>query len=113
VSELGYTFSGAYGIFPSYGATTIMKIAYGKNTPTAATDPEVIETLRGVALVRKTLRSSPHLVEWIPWLKYIPWYGQELKSGYKSGVRLNTGHLNRVRQEMVPHRTADNHNPIY
>ena len=113
MSELGYTFSGAYGIFPSYGATTIMKIAYGKNTPTAATDPEVIETLRGVALVRKTLRSSPHLVEWIPWLKYIPWYGKELKAAYERRVRLNAGFLNRVKQEMVPHRTADNHNPIY
>ena len=113
MSDLSYTFSGAYGIFPSYAATTIMKIAYGKNTPTASTDPEVIEMLRGTALFRRATLSGPYLVEWIPWLKYIPWYGKELKAAYERRVRLNAGFLNRVKQEMVPHRTADNHNPIY
>ncbi|KAG1776270.1 cytochrome P450 [Suillus placidus] len=39
----------------TYAAMTIMKVAYGKNTPTYATDPKVVQ------------------------LKYLPWYGRDLK----------------------------------
>ncbi|OAX32606.1 hypothetical protein K503DRAFT_860231 [Rhizopogon vinicolor AM-OR11-026] len=46
----------------TYAATTIMKFAYGKDTPTSATDPDV--------------RGSP--------LKHLLWYGRELKRGFES-----------------------------
>ncbi|KAG1813846.1 cytochrome P450 [Suillus subaureus] len=36
----------------------------------------------------------------IPWLKYIPWYGRELKRGFERSKRLHTGQLNRVKEQM-------------
>ena len=65
-----------------------MKIAYGKNTPTAATDPEVIEVRQLMAIFRKVLRSGTYIVEWVLCLKYVPWYGRELKVGYDSPSEL-------------------------
>jgi len=72
-----------------------MKIAYGKDTPTTATDTEVIEVRQLMAIFRKVLRSGTYIVEWMPCLKYVPWYGRELKVGYEGGKRLDASHLNR------------------
>ncbi|OJA08122.1 hypothetical protein AZE42_08434 [Rhizopogon vesiculosus] len=82
------------------GRDRVMKVAYGKNTPTAATDPEVIEVRRIMAISRTVMGSGTYLVESIPWLKYLPWYGQELKRGYESVNRLNISRLNHVKQQM-------------
>jgi len=37
----------------SYAATTIMNVAYGKDTPSSATDPEVREVRQLVDIFRK------------------------------------------------------------
>ncbi|KAG2335688.1 cytochrome P450, partial [Suillus weaverae] len=56
----------------TYGATTIMKVAYGKNTPTYATDPNVVEVQQTIKMVAEILRPGAYLVDSIPWLKYLP-----------------------------------------
>ncbi|KAG0705769.1 cytochrome P450 [Suillus ampliporus] len=72
----------------TYAATTIMKVAYGKNTPTSATDPEVIEVGELMVMAGKILHpGNYYLVDSIPWLKYLPW-------------QLNVDHLNRVKEQM-------------
>ncbi|KAJ8580950.1 cytochrome P450 [Rhizopogon salebrosus TDB-379] len=82
-------------------ATTIMKVTYGKNTPTAATDSEAIEIRQIMLMFRAAIRSGAYLVDSIPWLKHLPWYGQELRRGGEMFKRLNTNNLNRVRQQIV------------
>ena len=52
-------------------------------------------------MFRTVLGYATYLVESIPWLKYLPWYGQELKRGYESSKRIHTSQLNRVKQQMV------------
>ncbi|OJA08119.1 hypothetical protein AZE42_08437 [Rhizopogon vesiculosus] len=89
----------------TYAAATIMEVAYGKNTSTVATDLEVIEVRQIMDMLRTVGRSAPYLVDSIPWLKYLPWYGQELRHGYEMAKRLHTSQLNRVKQQMV--RDAD------
>ncbi|KAG0695260.1 cytochrome P450 [Suillus ampliporus] len=84
----------------TFGATTMMKVAYGKNTPTSATDPEVIEFRQTFELVRKVLRPGAYLVDTIPWLKYLPWYGRDLKRGFERTTKVNHTHLNRVKEQM-------------
>lgn len=37
----------------------------------------------------------------IPWLKYLPWYAQDLKRGFERNRQLNTDQLNRVKQQIV------------
>ncbi|KAG1736220.1 cytochrome P450 [Suillus lakei] len=84
----------------TYSATTIMKVAYGKNTLTSATDPEVIEMRQIVGMVIGILRPGAYLVDSIPWFKYLPWYGRDLKLGFERSKKLNTGHLQRVKEQM-------------
>ncbi|KAG1728990.1 cytochrome P450 [Suillus paluster] len=85
----------------TFAATTIMKLAYGDTTPTSATDPQVIELRQIMELVRRVLRPDAYyLVESIPWLRHIPWYGRELKRGFEKTKQLNVGQLNRVKEQM-------------
>jgi len=78
-----------------------MKIAYGKNTPTSATDPEVIEMHRMVRMITGILRPGAYLVESLPWLKCLPWYGRDLKLGFERAKKFHLDQLNRVREKMV------------
>ncbi|KAG0701010.1 cytochrome P450 [Suillus ampliporus] len=84
----------------TYSATTIMKLTYGKTVPTSATDPEVIEIDELIWMLAEILRPGAYLVDSIPWLKYLPWYGRELRQGFERGKKLNIGHLNRVKEQM-------------
>ncbi|KAG0694197.1 cytochrome P450 [Suillus ampliporus] len=84
----------------TYAATTIMKVACGKTTPTSATDPEVIEVSQLGRMLREIMRPGAYLVDSIPWLKYLPWYGRDLKQGFERSKKLNMGHLNRVKEQM-------------
>ncbi|KAG1871592.1 cytochrome P450 [Suillus subluteus] len=87
--------------FKSFSSTTMMKVAYGTTTPTSATDPLVGEMYQLMKLVSKILRpDSYYLVDSIPWLKHIPWYGLELKRGFERSKQLHTGQLNRVKEQM-------------
>ena len=88
-------------MFRSYAATSISKIAYGKNTPTSATDPDVIEVLQQMKVVMAVLRPGTYLVESIPWLRYLPFYGLELKRAFESGKQLTSRKLNRVKRDIV------------
>ncbi|KAG1748508.1 cytochrome P450 [Suillus paluster] len=84
----------------TYAATVITKVAYGKTTPTVATDSEARQALEHLRLLRTTIRPGAYLADSIPWLKYIPWYGQELKEGFEKNRRLYISQLNRVKQQM-------------
>lgn len=84
----------------TYAATTITKVAYGQTTPTSATDPETIFFRENLRLLRTTLRPGAYIVDMFPWLKYLPWYAQELKRGFKRSKQLNTDQLNRVERQI-------------
>ncbi|KAG2125145.1 cytochrome P450 [Suillus clintonianus] len=84
----------------AYTSTTIMKITYGKNTPTSATDPAVIAIRHFVKVGTAIVRPYAYLVDTIPWLKYVPWYGLDLKREYESVKKLNLSQLNRVKEQM-------------
>ncbi|KAG0697279.1 cytochrome P450 [Suillus ampliporus] len=81
-------------------ASTIMKIAYGKTTRTFATDPEVKDVRRRFTSLSKSLRPGAYLVDTIPWLKYIPWYGRELTREFERGKKLYLDQLNRVKEQL-------------
>ncbi|KAG1747690.1 cytochrome P450 [Suillus lakei] len=85
----------------SYAATTITKVTYGNTASMSGTDPYVIESRQLGNLVSKILRPDAYyLVDSIPWLKHIPWYGGELRRGFKKSKRLHIGQLNRVKGQM-------------
>ncbi|KIK44571.1 hypothetical protein CY34DRAFT_10981 [Suillus luteus UH-Slu-Lm8-n1] len=84
----------------TFAATTSMKVAYGKTTPTSATDPEIIESRQLTRRFRVILRHGHYLMELIPWLKYLPGYALELKDHSERTRRLYTDQLNRVKLQM-------------
>ncbi|KAG1748503.1 cytochrome P450 [Suillus paluster] len=84
----------------THAATVITKVAYGKSTPTSATDPEVKRLREHMRVFRTTLRPGAYLVDSIPWLKYLPWYGRELKRAFQDSKQLYTTRLNRVKQQI-------------
>ncbi|KAG1732088.1 cytochrome P450 [Suillus occidentalis] len=84
----------------TYAAATIMKVAYGKATPTSATDPEIREARQLIRDFRTILRRGHYLVDLIPWLKYLPGYAPELKDQSERTRRLYTDQLNRVKLQM-------------
>jgi hypothetical protein len=84
---------------PSHVATTVTKMAYGKDTPTS--DTYVKDARRSLEVFRVAVRPGAYLVDSIPWLKYIPWYGQELKREFKSSRRIYINQLNRVKEQLV------------
>ncbi|KAJ8584907.1 cytochrome P450 [Rhizopogon salebrosus TDB-379] len=84
----------------TYAAATIMKVAYGKNTPTSATDPEVLQIRQIIRVVRTVVIPGTYMVDTIPWLRYFPWYGQGLKQEFEKSKQLYTNQLNRVKQQM-------------
>ncbi|KAG0701299.1 cytochrome P450 [Suillus ampliporus] len=67
----------------SYGARIIMKVAYGKTTPTSANDPEVRQSREHFRIFRTTLPPGAYLVDSIPRCE-----------------QLYTYQLNRVRQQI-------------
>ncbi|KAG1855085.1 cytochrome P450 [Suillus tomentosus] len=84
----------------TYAAGTILKVAYGKTSPTSATDPEVREARYIMSRFRAALRPGAYWVDSIPWLKYLPWYAPELRDDFKRATRLYTDQLNRVKLHM-------------
>ena len=85
----------------SYAATTVTKMAYGNDMPTSGTDTEVKDIRRFLEVFRVAVRPGAYLVDSIPWLKYIPWYGQELKREFKSSRRIYINQLNCVKEQLV------------
>ncbi|KAG2049577.1 cytochrome P450 [Suillus hirtellus] len=81
-------------------ASTVLKVAYGKTSPTSATDHEVREARHLISRFRTVLRPGAYWVDSIPWLKYLPWYALDLKDDSKRATRLYTDQLNRVKLQM-------------
>jgi hypothetical protein len=78
-----------------------MKVTYGKNAPTSATDPEIIQIRQMIRVLRTVEIPGAYMVDAIPWLRYLPWYAQGLKQQFEKTKQLFTNHLNRVKQQMV------------
>jgi hypothetical protein len=78
-----------------------LKITYGKTTRTSATDPEVRKIRRLFDTFRKIMRPGAYLVESIPWLKYLPWYAQDLKQQFKETRELYLKKLHHVKEQIV------------
>ena len=73
------------------------QLAYGKNP----TDVEVEEGRLFIDTLLSVIRPGAYLVDSFPWLKYLPWYGRELKRQFESNQKLFTGQLNRVKEQVV------------
>jgi hypothetical protein len=87
--------------FLSFAASTIMKVAYGKIAPTSASDEEAKYVRQRFVALSKAMRPGAYLVDLIPWLKYLPWYGRDLRNEFETVSRFYIAQLNIVKQQIV------------
>lgn len=87
--------------FCRFAASVILRLLYGKSTPTSSDDPEVIRIQQVVENVKRALRPGAYLVDYVPLLKYIPGYGRELEEYHNFEIQLFREQMERVRLEMV------------
>jgi hypothetical protein len=76
-------------------------MTYGKSTPTANTDPEVVGMKRVVERFGIVMQPGAFLVDRIPILRYVPWYGRQLKAWFREEYELVLGQMERVKKEIV------------
>jgi hypothetical protein len=76
-------------------------MTYGKSTPTANTDPEVVAMKRVVERFGIVMQPGAFLVDRIPILRYVPWYGRQLKAWFREEHELVLGQMERVKMEIV------------
>ncbi|KAH7888354.1 cytochrome P450 [Phlebopus sp. FC_14] len=84
----------------AYAASVILKVAYGKNTSASAHDGEVVAIRQSLDRFRVALRPGAYLVDVFPFLKYLPWYGRELRRGLDCDFALFRHQLDGVKREM-------------
>ncbi|KAG2136927.1 cytochrome P450 [Suillus bovinus] len=84
----------------SFAVTTVLKVAYGKDTPTSAADPDVRAIHQYMAVFRTVLRPGAYWVDTISWLKYLPWYGRKLKREFESSRKVYSSQMNRLKQQL-------------
>ncbi|EGN92985.1 hypothetical protein SERLA73DRAFT_190373 [Serpula lacrymans var. lacrymans S7.3] len=83
-----------------YSASAMMKITYGKSTPTDMTDPEMARVLKCMHQFQAAMRPGRYLVDTFPFLKYVPGYGGDLERWRKDELALFGGLMNRVKTNM-------------
>ena len=86
-----------------YSASVILAITYGKTTPTAYTDPEVISIKRCFYRAVRAARPGAYLVDAYPILKCVPYYPNTLRQWHHEELTLFRSYVDVIRQEMVCH----------
>jgi hypothetical protein len=85
----------------SYAASVVMSISYGKTTPTAYTDPEVVAVIATIARFGRVAQPGAYLVDTFPILRFVPGYLNQLKEWHKEELQLFGAQLDIVRRQIV------------
>jgi hypothetical protein len=76
-------------------------VTYGKSTPTAIDDPEVVRIRKVMEVFQIVMRPGAFLVDRVPLLRYFPGYGKQLNEWRHQELGLYNHQLERVKSEMV------------
>ncbi|KAI6142188.1 cytochrome P450 [Pisolithus tinctorius] len=83
-----------------YGASVILRVTYGKSTSTSNDDAEVIGVHTALGRFQRLMRPGAYLVDRVPILKHMPWYGREIEQWHRYEIKLFREQLARVQREM-------------
>jgi cytochrome P450 len=83
-----------------YASSVILRVTYGKSSPTFNDDPEVVRIHKVLDNFQSAVTPGTYLVDRIPWLKYVPGYARKLKQFHEYERKLFRGQLNHVRNDM-------------
>lgn len=88
-------------------ASVLMRVAYGKTTRTFSGDPELLDARQRLEALGKSQRPGAYLVDSLPWLQYIPWYGKNLRREFENGKKVYLAQLNQVKQQIQRNEDMD------
>ncbi|KAI9572560.1 cytochrome P450 [Boletus coccyginus] len=83
-----------------YAAAAILRITYGKSTPTSTDAPEIITVHKMLKRFQSIMRPGALLVEWYPILKYVPFYLDYIREWGDEVSELFHGQLGRVGDQL-------------
>ena len=84
-----------------YAASVILNITYGRPSPSSRGDTDILLLNDDIEKVGLALRPGAHLVDELPWLKHIPFYGRSLKRQHQIERDLFRRMMNGVRVDLV------------
>ncbi|OAX34928.1 cytochrome P450, partial [Rhizopogon vinicolor AM-OR11-026] len=84
-----------------YAASVILRVTYGKSTPTATDAPEIIIIQKMLKRFQMLMRPGALMVDRYPILKYVPGYASYLEDWRKEESQLFHDQLNRVSKELT------------
>ncbi|KAG1824835.1 cytochrome P450 [Suillus subaureus] len=84
-----------------YAASVILRVMYGKSTPTATNAPEIIVVHKMLKRFQMLMRPGAFLIERFPILKHVPGYTTELEEWRREESQVFHDQLNRVSRELA------------
>lgn len=84
-----------------YAASVILRVTYGKSTPTETNAPEIITIHKMLKRFQMLMRPGALLVDRYPIFKYVPFYATYLETWRQEESKLFHDQLNRVAGELV------------
>ncbi|KAG1720536.1 cytochrome P450, partial [Suillus lakei] len=89
-----------------YSASVILRVTYGKSTPTAHTDPEVVRVYKILDHFVLAMHPGAYLVDRVPLLRYLPGYGKQLTEWHNEELSLHKHQLERVKNEIEQNKAG-------
>ncbi|OJA19218.1 hypothetical protein AZE42_10896 [Rhizopogon vesiculosus] len=90
-----------------FAASVILRIVYGKTTPTLLSDPFLLQLQKMIPRVQSAMMPGTYLVDKYPILKYIPGYGRNLLAWREEEYEMLSGKLNWVKSQVESNVAAD------
>ncbi|KIY70581.1 cytochrome P450 [Cylindrobasidium torrendii FP15055 ss-10] len=84
-----------------FSSSLVLQMTYGKGAPSSGSDPDVANVLKCIERIGKAVRPGSYIVEKYPFLKYVPFYGRELRQWHRDEQALFSRQLNSVRTRLV------------
>ncbi|KAH7922020.1 cytochrome P450 [Leucogyrophana mollusca] len=84
-----------------YAASVILRITYGKSTPTSVNDQEVVRIQNVARNLQAAILPGAYLVERIPLLRYFPGYTKDLDRWHNEEVQLYREQVDRVKSDVA------------
>lgn len=85
----------------SYASSVILSLTYGKPSPTRKSEPDVGLITEYLYQLGQALLPGARLVEYVPWLKYVPFYARDLRKLHRDELALFQRHLKNTRIDIV------------
>ncbi|KAN0101244.1 Cytochrome P450 [Tylopilus felleus] len=85
-----------------FSGSVTLRVIYGKTTPASLTeDPYLLHLKRMVPIVQGALLPGTYKVDHFPFLRYVPWYGRQLKKWGEEEYQMLMWYMSQYKSQMM------------